>query len=337
MQWGTIFMERIKPKKIQYRTVSLFAGIGGFDLGFEYNGFNIIWANDFDKYACETYKANVSKNIVCGDIRIEKENIPEHDVLIGGFPCQPFSTLGKLQGFEDKERGTLFFEIKEIIKKHKTKVVVLENVKNILNHDNGNTFKRIIHELESLGYVCFYHVFNSADYGVPQRRNRCYIIAFLGEYFYTPDFIFPPKQKLTITTNDLLDENVEEKYFLTKKISKTILGKGTKKYIVEPTIDLPISKTLTATMAKMHRASQDNYITDEINYERNCDKNERINIRKLTPNECRKLQGFPSDWKQVVSDCQAYKQFGNAVTVNVSYEIAKSIMMYINKNKKGKW
>lgn len=332
-----IYMERIKPKTIKYSVVSLFSGIGGFDLGFEYNGFNVIWANDFDKYACETYKANVSKNIVCGDIRIEKENIPSHDILIGGFPCQPFSTLGKLKGFDDEERGTLFFEIKEILKKHKTKVVVLENVKNIMNHDGGKTFKRIIHELESLGYVCFYHVFNSADYGIPQRRNRCYIVGFLGEFFYTPDFVFPRKMPLKITTQDLLDEDVEEKYFLTKKIINTILGKGTKNYIVNPTIDLPISKTLTATMAKMHRASQDNYVTDNINYERYCDKETRVNIRKLTPNECRKLQGFPSDWKQVVSDCQAYKQFGNAVTVEVSYYLSKNIKEYMDNNKKGDW
>lgn len=326
-------MERIRPKKIKYKTVSLFSGIGGFDLGFMYAGFNIIWANDFDKYACLTYKANVSKNIVCGDIRIEKENIPAHDVLIGGFPCQPFSTLGKLEGFNDEERGTLFFEIKEIIKKHKTKVVVLENVKNIMNHDSGKTFKKIIHELESLGYVCFHHVFNSADYGVPQRRNRCYIVAFLGEYFNTPDFEFPVKQKLTVTTQDLLDEDVEAKYFLSKKIVGTIMGKGTKNYIVEPTIDLPISKTLTATMAKMHRASQDNYVTDQKNYEKYCGE-DRVNIRKLTPNECRKLQGFPSDWVQVVSDCQAYKQFGNAVTVNVSYALAKILFQYIDDNLK---
>lgn len=330
-------MERIKPSKLQFNTVSLFSGIGGFDLGLMYNGFNIIWANDFDKYACATYRENVSKNIVCGDIRLEKENIPNHDILIGGFPCQPFSTLGKLKGFDDKDRGTLFFEIKDIISKHKTKVVVLENVKNIMNHDKGRTFKRIIHELESLGYVCFHHVFNSSDYNVPQRRNRCYIIAFLGEYFNTPDFVFPPKQKLEYLTQDILDEDVEEKYFLSKKIVNTILGCGTKNYIVKPTIDLPISKTLTATMAKMHRASQDNYVTDNLNYEKHCNKEERVNIRKLTPNECRKLQGFPSDWKQVVSDCQAYKQFGNAVTVNVSYALGKSLKKYIQQNKKCNW
>ncbi len=329
-------MERIKPKKVKYNTISLFSGIGGFDLGFMYAGFNIIWANDFEKYACQTYKANVSKNIVCGDIREEKDNIPAHDILIGGFPCQPFSTLGKLKGFNDEERGTLFFEIKDIIKKHKTKVVVLENVKNIMNHDNGKTFKKIIHELESLGYVCFHHIFNSADYGIPQRRNRCYILAFCGEFFDVVDFPFPPKKKLKITTQDLLDEDVPEKYFLTKKIVGTIMGKGTKNYIVEPTIDLPISKTLTATMAKMHRASQDNYVTDEVNFKKHCG-DDRVSIRKLTPNECRKLQGFPSDWVQVVSDCQAYKQFGNAVTVDVSYNLAKALFKYIEEHKKSNW
>lgn len=329
-------MERIYSQNKKFNTVSLFAGIGGFDLGFQYAGFNIIWANDFDKYACETYSANVGKNIVCGDIRIVKEKIPNHEVLIAGFPCQPFSTLGKLKGFDDEERGTLFFVIKEIIKKHKTKVVVLENVKNIMNHDNGNTFKRIIRELEELGYSCYNDVLNSADYGIPQRRNRCYIVALLNEYFNECVFTFPQKQELKVTTQDLLDEIVEEKYFLTKKIYPTIMGWGTKNYVANPTIDLPISKTLTATMAKMHRASQDNYVTDFKNYERFC-SDDRTPVRKLTPNECRKLQGFPSDWKQVVSNCQAYKQFGNAVTVNVSYNLAKSLFEYIEKNKKNNW
>ena len=326
-------MERKKVKNKKYDIVSLFSGIGGFDLGFDYAGFNIIWANDLDKYACETYKANVSDNIVCGDIRVEKKNIPKHDILIAGFPCQPFSTLGKLQGFDDKDgRGTLFFEIKDILKKYKTKVVVLENVKNIVNHDGGKTFKRIIDELNNLGYKCYTQILNSADYGIPQRRNRCYIVGFLrSKLGKNIDFTFPKPFDLKITTQDLLDKEVEEKYFLSKKIAKTIMGKGTKNYIVEPTIDLPISKTLTATMAKMHRASQDNYVTDEINYKKHCG-NDRVNIRKLTPNECRKLQGFPSDWRQVVSDCQAYKQFGNAVTVDVVYALAQKVMKYLDNN-----
>lgn len=328
-------MERIKDIEKKYSVVSLFAGIGGLDLGFEFAGFNVIWANDFDKAACQTYRANVSENIVEGDIRVVKDSIPDHDILIGGFPCQPFSTLGKLKGFDDEGRGTLFFEIMDIVKKHDTKVIVLENVKNITTHDKGQTFERIKRELDEAGYDVDYQILNSQDYGVPQRRNRVFIVAFNRKYFYNGIFEYPEKQELKVTTQDLLDEDVEEKYFLTEKISHTILGCGTKGYIVKPTIDLPISKTLTATMHKMHRASQDNYVTDQKNFERNVqDKVKRINIRKLTPNECRKLQGFPSEWTQVVCDGAAYKQFGNAVTVNVSYAVARQVMKYIELNSK---
>lgn len=325
-------MERIKSEK-KYSVVSLFSGIGGFDLGFDYAGFDVIWANDFDKYACQTYKANVNNNIVQGDIRIVKSQIPNHDVLIGGFPCQPFSSLGKLKGFDDEGRGTLFFEIKDILHKYDTKVVVLENVKNIINHDKGNTFERIKTELDGAGYDVYYKVLNSKDFGVPQRRNRMFLVGLNRKYFNKNEFVFPEGEETKVTTQDLLDKNVPYQYFLTKKIAQTILSEGTKGYKAKPTIDLPISKTLTASMHKMHRASQDNYVTDNESFEKYKTDDNRLNIRKLTPNECRKLQGFPSDWKQVVSDCQAYKQFGNAVTVNVSYELAKNIYEYIERNK----
>lgn len=335
-------MERIKVDSKKYKVVSLFAGIGGLDLGFEFAGFDVVWANDFDKFAVETYKANVGSNIVHGDIREVMDQIPDHDVLIGGFPCQPFSTLGKLKGFEDEGRGTLFFVIKEILKQHNTKVVVLENVKNIVNHDGGKTFQRIKDELNEIGYSCFYQILNSQDYGVPQRRNRMFLVGINREYFSTTsvnengiknvaEFIFPEKQELTVTTQDLLDKDVDEKYFLTKKLEPTILGYGTKGYMVKPTIDLPISKTLCATMHKMHRASQDNYVTDDANFAKIKSDN-RVHVRKLTPNECRQLQGFPGEWTQVVSDCQAYKQFGNAVTVNVAYAVAGNLMKYMEEN-----
>lgn len=329
-------MERIKDVEKKYKLVSLFAGIGGIDLGFEFAGFECIWANDFDKFACQTYRANVGEQIVEGDIRLTKNQIPAHDILVGGFPCQPFSTLGKLQGFEDEmNRGTLFFEIMDIITKHDTKVVVLENVKNLINHDNRKTFARIKQELDDAGYDVNAQILNTQDYGIPQRRNRIFIVAFNRRYFKTGEFVYPDKEELKVTTQDLLDENVPEKYFLTKKLEKTILGMGTKGYMVKPTIDLPISKTLTATMHKMHRASQDNYVTDYKNYNRNVlEKEKRIAVRKLTPNECRQLQGFPNEWIQVVSDCQAYKQFGNAVTVDVAYKVACQVMKYIEENKK---
>ncbi|MDR3292595.1 MAG: DNA (cytosine-5-)-methyltransferase [Clostridiales bacterium] len=324
-------MERIKHVQKKYSVVSLFSGIGGLDLGFEYAGFNLVWANDFDKYAVQTYQANVGRRIVLGDIRNEKENIPDHDVLVAGFPCQSFSTLGNLKGFDDEERGGLFFEIKEIAKQHKTKALVLENVKNIMNHDNGKTFKRILHELHSIGYDCYYEVLNSADFGIPQRRNRVYIVALRRENFEYAEFDYPKGFKLTATTQDLLDRKVDSRYFLSKKIEKTILGEGTKGYIVKPTIDLPISKTLCASMHKMHRASQDNYVTDIVSRALFEDDNKTV-LRKLTPDECRKLQGFPMNWKQVVSDCQAYKQFGNAVTVDVAYAVAKNLMEHMDAN-----
>lgn len=325
-------MERIKRKKSKYKVISLFAWIWWFDLWFEFAWFNVIWANDFDKYAVETYKANVSDNIILWDIREVKKDIPEHDILVWWFPCQPFSTLWKLKWFDDEERGTLFFEIKDIIKKHNTKVVVLENVKNLMNHDKGKTFKRIIKELEELWYFCYYDVLNSLDFWVPQRRNRVFLLAFKKEFFNQEDFIFPKKIPLNITTFDLLDKDVSEKYFISNKMLWTILWEWTKWYIVKPTINQEISKTLTASMHKMHRASQDNYFHDDKNYKKYCNKEIKSNLRKLTPNECRKLQWFPSDWNQVVSDTQAYKQFWNAITVNVSYNLAKQLREYIENN-----
>jgi len=327
-------MERKKTKKTKFKVISLFAWIWWFDLWFDFAWFNVIWANDFDKYAVETYKANVNNNIVLWDIRDVKKDIPPHDILIGGFPCQPFSTLWKLKWFEDEERWTLFFEIKDIIKKHNTKIIALENVKNLINHDKWKTFKRMVKELEELWYFCYYDILNSLDYWIPQRRNRVFLLAFKKEFFNQEEFIFPNKKPLEIVTHDLLDDDVCEKYFISNKMLPTILWEWTKWYIVKPTINQEISKTLTATMHKMHRASQDNYFHDNKNHKKYCDADMKSNLRKLTPNECRKLQGFPSDWKQVVSDTQAYKQFWNAITVDVSYNLAVQLKKYINKNLK---
>ena len=324
---------------MNYRTVSLFSGIGGLDLGFIKQGFNIIWANDFDKYAVESYKANIDSNIVYGDLNNYLEVIPEHDIVLAGFPCQPFSLMGKQQGFTD-ERGTLFFTIERILKKHKPKVIVLENVKNLLTHDRGKTIKRMLEILEDkLNYKVYYDVLNTSDYGLPQTRRRVFIVGFLIEEFGEElnTFTFPSPEKLNETVFDLLDENVDKKYFLSHKILPTILSNGSKNYYSKSEINLKIAKPLTATMHKMHRANQDNYYEDIVNRNKFEDTVEKriSTIRRLTPNECRKLQGFPNNWKYVVSDTQLYRQFGNAVSVNVSEKLAEQVKKVIKKKYDG--
>ena len=297
------------------RVCSLFSGIGGIDLGFMQAGFDIVWANDFDKYAVKTYNCNFSNPAICADLNeIDINTIPEHDVLIGGFPCQPFSMMGKEKGFDDK-RGTLFFRVVEIIinqrdRGHQPRIVVLENVRNLLKHDKGRTFKLIKETLENLGYHVFADKLNSADYGVPQTRNRVFLVCLLDDI----EYIFPKGQGTEKKLQDILEDDVDDKYFLSERILKTIMSNGTGGYYAKSEIDLEIARPLTATMAKMHRACQDNYIT------------QAKGIRRLTPRECARLQGFPDDFKINVSDAQAYKQFGNAVTVKVSNAIAKSIL-----------
>ena len=298
------------------KVVSFFSGLGGLDKGFVDTGYDIIWANDFDKYAVQTYEANFGKHIVLGDINeIPLDEIPDCDVLIGGFPCQPFSMMGQQRGFEDT-RGTLFFRIAEIVddkikKGKKPMAIILENVRSLRTHDNGKTYKEIHRILqEELGYKVFCDILNSADYGVPQTRNRTYIVCFDNE---AAEYTFPKKQELEKTLQDLLEQEVDSKYFLSDKILPTILSDGTGGYKARSEIDLKIARPLCATMAKMHRACQDNYVT------------QKGRVRRLTPRECARLQGFEDSFVIPVSDCQAYKQFGNAVTVNVSRAVAQSV------------
>ena len=308
----------------QYKVVSLFSGAGGLDLGFHQAGFEIIWANDFDKFAVQTYRENFDNEIVLDDINnIDFDTIPTADVLIGGFPCQPFSMMGSELGFEDT-RGTVFFTVANLIKYmiekgSKPKVVVLENVRRLLTHDGGNTFKVIKRVLEKdLNYKVFFKVLNSADFGIPQTRNRIFIVCFDDKSI---NYEFPKEVELTLTMQDLLEKNVNEKYFLSEELLKTILENGSGNYKAKSEIDLKVARPLCSTMHKMHRACQDNYVTDN------------GKVRRLTPREAARLQGFPDDFIIPVSDTQAYRQFGNAVTVNVARSVAKSIMEVLNEEK----
>ncbi|MEK5183802.1 DNA cytosine methyltransferase [Solibacillus sp. FSL W7-1324] len=311
------------------KTVSLFSGCGGMDLGFQQAGFNIVFANDFDKYAAQSYRHNFGEHMVEGDLsQIHEFEIPKHQVLIGGFPCQPFSMMGQKQGFLDNVRGTLFFEVARIIEHHQPEVIVLENVRNLRTHDNGNTLKVIIETLENLNYEVHTQVLNSLDYGVPQKRNRIFIVCFRKDITVQlkESFQFPAGTQFNtdkINIRSILEQNVDPKYYLSHKILPTILSHGSGGYYSKSEIDLPIARPLTATMAKMHRANQDNYVTDPNPLAKEAGKTD---IRRLTPRECARLQGFPDDYEIVVSDSQAYKQFGNAVTVNVAQAIAESIL-----------
>lgn len=307
------------------KVISLFAGIGGLDTGFIENGYEVVWANDIDKYAAQTYQANYSSPIILGDLnKINLDEIPSADIVIGGFPCQPFSSMGELKGFEDT-RGTLFFRIVELIQNqiergHKPKALVLENVRNLKHHDKGKTFKVIKKTLMDLGYKVYDQVLNSSDYGVPQTRNRTFIVCFSNS---ETEFSYPEKTDLTLTLQDLLEHDVDKKYFLSDRILPTILSNGTGGYKAKSEIDLKIARPLCATMAKMHRACQDNYVT----------QNGRV--RRLTPRECARLQGFSDDFIIPVSDTQAYKQFGNAVTANVSRAVALKVKEALIENGEG--
>lgn len=314
---------------------SLFSGCGGLDLGFINAGFNIVYANDFDKYAVQSYRHNLGNHIHLGDItEIQPESIPEHNILIGGFPCQPFSMMGQQRGFLDGVRGTLFFNVAQIIQYHMPKVVVLENVRNLRTHDNGNTLATIINTLENIrgkglgnGYNVHYDIYDSKDYGVPQTRNRIFLVCIRNDIdvtFTTPNII--PIDVEINNLQSILEENVNPKYYLSHRILPTILAHGTGNYYSRSEIDLQIARPLTATMAKMHRANQDNYVTQP---SEDAVAAGKTNIRRLTPRECARLQGFPEDFEIVVSDSQAYKQFGNAVTVNVAEAIANRLIELI--------
>ena len=229
--------------------------------------------------------------------------------------------MGKERGFEDT-RGTVFFTIIKLInflteRGDAPKVIVLENVRRLLTHDKGNTFKIIKKVMEDdLGYKMYYKVLNTSEYGIPQTRNRIFIVCFKDKSI---KFEFPKPEPLLHTMQDLLEKEVEEKYFLSEKLIKTILSNGTGNYSAKSEIDLKIARPLCSTMHKMHRASQDNYVTD------------KGRIRRLTPREAARLQGFPDDFKFSVSDTQAYRQFGNAVTVCVAEKVAQKILEALNE------
>ncbi len=315
--------------------IDLFAGIGGIKIAFEENGFECVFSNDFDKYCKITYDYNFSellnsqKEMYLGDIAtISLKDIPEFDVLAGGFPCQPFSIAGYREGFNDKKgRGNVFFEIIRILKDKKPKAFLLENVKNLRTHDKGNTIKVIYEELEKLGYFVTDKVMNAIEYAnIPQNRERIYIVGFLDKSAFI-NFKFPTKIPLTKTINDCLENNVNEKYYyngkpLYERIKNDVVKKDTiyqwrRQYVRENKSN--VCPTLTANMG-MGGHNVPIILDDK-------------GIRKLTPRECANFQGFPKDYKlPKIADSQLYKQFGNSVVVPVVSRIVQNIKMALDKS-----
>jgi len=322
--------------------IDLFAGIGGFRLAMESVGATCVFSSEWDKFAQLTYKANFGET-PAGDItKIDAKNIPPHDVLCAGFPCQAFSIAGNRKGFEDT-RGTMFFEIARIAKHHKPKVLFLENVRGLLSHDKGKTFQIILETLQDLGYKVHYKVLKSKDFGVPQLRPRLFIIAINQPI----DFNFPEPLNINTCVGDILETEVASKYFLSdklwhglqqrKRLNKQV-GNGFSYNLVNDssshtnTLTARYGKDGAEALVKSHREKRYINVFNK-QFESTgtllTDANENLLIdgtpRKLTPRECARLQGYPDTFIIPVSDTQAYKQFGNSVTVNVVKAIAQNI------------
>lgn len=299
------------------RIIDLFAGIGGIRLGVKeaFGDIECVFSSEIDKNACISYEANFNeypKGDICA---INTDDIPDFDMLLAGFTCQPFSQAGKKQGFLD-ERGGMFFEVLRVLKAKMPTVFLLENVKNLKSHNGGKTLETMINELKSLGYNVYYEVLRARDFGVPQNRERIYIVGFLKKV----DFSFPKALNIQTRLGDILEKNADEKYTISDKLwaghkarkeRNKKLGKGFGYSLFNE--NSPYTNTISARYYKDG---------SEILIEQ-----KGQNPRKLTPREAARLQGFSDDFKIVVSDSKAYKQFGNSVAVPVIRAIAKQIKL----------
>lgn len=322
-------------KKV-YRAIDLFAGIGGIRIGFQHafvDKIEFVWANDNDKFCVETYKANFEDDVDCRDINEvikDLSQLPNHDILLAGFPCQPFSMAGRKEGFEDKTRGTLFYAIATILNEKSPPTFFLENVPYFEKHDQGRTWKTVKEVLEKdLDYKVYAKIIKATKFGLPQKRKRFYIVGFKDRSL---EFEFPKgnSEKAPVLAS-FLEKNVDTKYYLSQEYLNGLKkhrerheskGHGFGYIVLDPQKD--IANTLVVGgMGRERNLIKDTPI-------KNCwkpgDKNLRKKncegIRKLTPRECANLQGFPKDFVIPVSNTQAYKQFANAVPVSVIEAIA---------------
>lgn len=318
------------------KCASFFAGVGGIDLGFEQSGFKTIYANEFDNYAADTFECNFSLKVDRRDIcKVKEDEIPDFDVLLAGFPCQAFSVAGYRKGFDDeKGRGNLFFELIRIIKEKQPRIAFFENVKNLVGHDNGNTFFVITEELRKQGYYIKNMVLNAMQYGnMAQNRERIYIVAFKNEEDKNR-FDWPPIIKRTTTVKDIIDFNhkVDEKYYYTEGKYKGDIYKLLKEATAEDDIKNPSVYQWRRKYVRRNKSGVVPTLTANQGEGGHnvCIIKTKYGLRKMTPRECFNAQGFPHDFKlPEQSDARLYKQAGNSVCVPVIQRIAERISLAI--------
>jgi DNA (cytosine-5)-methyltransferase 1 len=285
---------------------------------------------DINKYASQVYKKRFNEDCLRNINDTDISSIPDFDILLAGFPCQPFSNAGQKKGFEDT-RGTLFFDICRFLDVKKPRAFLLENVKGLVGHNKGETFKTILKHLNELQYNIHYKVLNSGDFGVPQTRQRIYIVGFknIADGF---GFEFPTPPKTVCKLKDVLEENVDKKYFFSKDYMNYLRTKAEREkarnngFLYKIT-DLDAHST---TLIYSYTTLERNIVIDEKNFNRipkeEKDKFDDIKGRRLTPIECERLQGFPDNWTEGISNTQRWKLIGNSVTVPVIKEITKNIL-----------
>lgn len=313
------------------RYIDLFAGIGGFHQALSSFGATCVFASEWDKYAAATYYANYDI-FPKGDItKIDESRIPRHDILCAGFPCQAFSISGKQKGFEDA-RGTLFFDIARIVKHHQPRLLFLENVRNFERHDGGNTLKVVLKTLNELGYNVKYQVLNASDYNLPQNRERIYFVCFRKD-LQIKNFEFPKPSIKKVALIDFLEPHPNDAKIIDRPDIKITKSFSPIKNIFGE-LDLP---NRPIQIGIVNKGGQGERIYDPYGHAITLSAHGggigsktglyKIGdvIRKLTPRECARIQGFPDAFKIVSSPSQAYKQFGNSVAVNVLKAILKKI------------
>lgn len=332
---------------MKYKSIDLFAGIGGIRLGFENafgNDLKTVFVSEWDKKAQETYRINFHDDFdIAGDItKINEADIPDFDICLAGFPCQAFSLAGKHQGFDDNYygtcRGTLFLDVARICDYHKPKVIFCENVKGLTIHDKGKTFKIIKKTFEDLGYKVFDKVLNSKDFGVPQNRERIYIVAFRNDI--APEtFEFPQATDTTKILWDIREEEpVPAKYYISNTYLSTLVAHKKRHEARGNGFGFEIRdwSEVAGAIVCGGMGRERNLVVD--NRQKNLTPTTNIKgdinpfgIRKMTPREWARLQGFPDSYKLELADTHLYKQFGNSVTVNVIQAIAEKIKEVLEK------